>query len=221
MATTSLGMNGNVGATAAIVGLLHTDGTRSHRHAILLTRPDAQIRDLADALHLIGMLHGRHPGLFDHALAHGQPDAVIPWLTAAAQGFAGERHWLTTLVAAVGPLPSTPGQAESEAAVSAQRHALDTLVQSDRIGCAVGAAAALALDWTSFRELLNGAAVRLGMAIHPATLPSAIETAIALDDFAASASVQRATRFGAQQLLAQHHCMWDLLEARASARNDG
>ena len=61
-----------------------------------------------------------------------------------------ERATLVKLVAAVGPLPSTPGQAETEAAIAGQRHALDMLARvgprrlPDRRGD--GAAARLAGD---------------------------------------------------------------------------
>lgn len=220
MATTFVGVNGSGGAAATLAVLLHDDGTLSHRHAQLLARPDALIRDVADALHVLGMLHGHHPDLFARALAHGQPQTVAPWLTTASEGFTIERQWLTALIAAVGPLPSTPGQAESEAAVLSQRHALNTLMQSDRAGCAVGAAAALALDWTGIRALLSRAASRLGVAIPADALPSPDDVYAVLDAFAAQPPFERAIRFGAQQLLAQHRGMWNLLEARASARNE-
>lgn len=179
------------------------------------------MRDIADALHIVCMLHGRHPGVHDHALAHGQPDAVVPWLEEAAAAFILEREWLALLVSAAGPLPSTPGQAESEAAVSGQRHALDTLVQSDRAGCAMGAAAALVLDWTAIRRLLDVAGHRLGLDPHLDQLPDPISTATALDSIASGPGAERAALFGAQQFLAQQRGLWDLLEARAAARNAG
>ncbi|MFX6861553.1 hypothetical protein ABTH25_19500, partial [Acinetobacter baumannii] len=72
-------------------------------------------RLIADAVHLIGMLHGRHPGLVDHAVARTFPDSADDWLAHAADGFGDERAYVARLVSAVGPMPSTPGQAESEA----------------------------------------------------------------------------------------------------------
>lgn len=207
------------GAAGVVAALVAADGSAAHPHWRALIAPAAPMRDVADALHIICMLHGRHPGVHDHALAHGQPDPVIPWLEDAAAAFAGERERIAALVSAVGPLPSTPGQAESEAAVSGQRHALDTLVRSDRAGCAVGASTALVMDWAAVRRLLDRAADRLGLAEQPAMLPDPISTATALDSVITGPGAERAALFGAQQFLAQQRGLWDLLEARASARN--
>ena len=207
------------GAAGVVAALVVADGSAAHPHWRALIAPAAPMRDVADALHIICMLHGRHPGVHDHALSHGQPEAVVPWLEDAAAAFAGERERIAALVSAGGPLPSTPGQAESEAAVSGQRHALDTLVQSDRAGCAIGASAALVMDWVAVRRLLDRAADRLGLAVQPALLPDPISTATALDSVITGPGPERAALFGAQQFLAQQRGLWDLLEARASARN--
>jgi hypothetical protein len=123
------------------------------------------------------------------------------------------------IVAAAGPLPSTPGHAESEAAAHAQRHALDMLAQSDRAGCAAGAALALAIDWAAIRGVLDAAAHRLGVQALPSALPPAQETVTVVDALSRQPAIERAMLFGAQQLFAQHRGLWDLLEARASARN--
>ena len=117
-------------------------------------------------------------------------------------------------------MPSTPGQAASEAAVAAQRHALDMLAQSDRNGCADGTAIALALDWPGIRSVLDLLAGRLGIDPPASQLPPAFETATMIDALAGTLSVERAMVFGAQQMLAQHRGLIDLLEARASARSD-
>jgi len=121
------------------------------------------LRDLGDLVHQICLLHARHPDLFEQAAAHSRQPAAAEWLTQSAQGFAAERAYLVRLVAAAGPLPSTPGQAASEAAVTAQRHALDMLAQSDRNGCADGTAIALALDWPAIRAVLDVLAGRVGI----------------------------------------------------------
>jgi hypothetical protein len=218
MAIGTIRSNGAGGAAGAIAALVGTDGTASHPHFAALRSPVARMRDLRDAIHIACMLHGRHPGVFDFALAHTPSGPAREWLTASAEGFAIERQWLATLVAAAGPLPSTPGQAESEAAVAAQRHALDTLVQSDRTGCAAGAAAALLLDWAAVRALLDQTGDRLGLSAPVDALPDPVETSAAVDAMAVPPGIERAALFGAHQLLAQQRGMWDLLEARASAR---
>jgi hypothetical protein len=198
--------------------LAASDGSVTHRYLQRLARSPEPLRDLADTAHYLCLLHGRHPGVIDHALEHAHMPAERGWIEAAADAFVAERAFLVRLVAAAGPLPSTPGQAESEAAAAAQRHALDMLAQSDRAGCAAGAAFALALDWASIRPVLDAAGDRLGLTPPPSTLPLPEETVTVVDALAREAGVERAMLFGAQQLFAQHRALFDLLEARAGAR---
>ncbi len=177
-------------------------------------------RNLADVIHHLTLLHGRQPGVVDHAALHTAQPEVRDWLLAATNGFARERSYLTKLAVAIGPLPSTPGQAETESAVLAQRHALEMLAQSDRVGCAFGASAALVLDWHNIRVLLDYAAQRLGVESPTNTLPSAEASNFAAAAIASSPATERAMSFGAQQLLAQHRGLWDLMQARQLARRD-
>lgn len=181
--------------------------------------PVTQPRDLADAVHLLCSLHGRHPGVIDLAVPYSPP-AVRGWLSAAADAWERERLYLVRLTAAVGPLPSTPGNAETEAAMLAQRHALETLARSERSGCALGAATALTGDWRSIRPLLDRAAVRVGVDVPPSALPEESSIATVLLNATDTVGVERAIRFGAEQLLLQHRALWDLLEARCEARED-
>ena len=83
-------------------------------------------------------------------------------MTAPREAFERERLYLVRLTSAVGPLPSTPGAAETEASLVAARHALETLAMSERNGCALGAATALVGDWWPIRRLLDRAAARVG-----------------------------------------------------------
>jgi hypothetical protein len=80
---------------------------------------------------------------------------------------------------------------------------------------------ALVLDWAAVRKCLDSAAMRFGVdsPAYPAAEPEAIVRLA--DDYGASAPVQRALLFGAQQILVQHHGLWDLLEARQQARGTG
>lgn len=177
-----------------------------------------QPRDLDDAVHLLCTLYGRHPGLIDLALLQATPGPVSGWLSTAAEAFERERLYLVRLSSAAGPMPSTPGNAETEAAMLAQRHALETLARSERSGCALGAATALVSDWHSVRPLLDRAAARVGVDAPPITLPDEDSIAAVLTEAATSVGTERAIRFGAEQLLLQHRAMWDLLEARCEAR---
>lgn len=207
------------GSWGTITTLVAADGSAGHRVPQTLCRPHASARDQADAVHALCMLHGRHPGAVDHALAHNSDSTTNAWLTEAAEGFAIERAYLAQLTAAAGPLPSTPGQAESDSAVVAQAHALDMLAQSDRTGCAIGASIALLLDWRAVRAMLDAAAARFGVEIPALALPIDADTGTLASALAETPAVERAMAFGAQQVLAQHRGLWDLLEARSEARD--
>ena len=209
-------------ATDIVTQLVIAEGTGSHLYAasVELLSGRFATRNLADAVHYLCTLHGRHPGVVDHAAVRTAREAARKWILQAVEGFAVERSYLTKLAVAVGPLPSTPGQAESEAAVIGQRHALEMLAQSDREGCAIGAAIGLVLDWRAVRGLLNVAADRLGVTIAECTLPSpeaSHDLVVALSE---SPGVERAMSFGGAQLIGQHRGLWDLLEARQLARTD-
>lgn len=198
--------------------LVAEDGSADHPHVRRLLAPRAARRDLADAVHALCAVHGGHPGMIDDAHAHcAQPEAC-EWMGEVADAFAGERGAIALLAAAVGPLPSTPGQAETEAAFTGIRHALCMLARSDRGGCATGAAAALVADWAVVRAVLERAADSVGMGLTPPTFPADADTAAAIARLSTSPGVERAMAFGARQLLAQHRGLWDLLEARAAAR---
>jgi hypothetical protein len=210
------------GGTVAdmLVAMVSTDGTASHaypRSPALAEARDAT-RNLADAAHWLCVLHGRHPGVIHHPATRTAHAGASGWLSAAADAFAQERALLTRLAVATGPQPSTPGQAVSEAAILQQRHALDTLARSERHGCALGAAFALALDWQAVRTVLDTAARRAMIDLPPLALPSEEETRIVALAFAESPALERALSFGAQQVLAQHRGFWDLLESRHAAR---
>ena len=203
----------------ALTALVAAEGTGREPFATALTAPRVLFRDLADAAHCLCLLHGRHPGIIELAAEHASDPIAAAWLAEAVEAFVAERAMLIGLVAAVGPLPSTPGQAESEAAITAQRHALDMLAASDRAGCPVGATMALMLDWPAIRGVLEAVAQRLGTPIAAAALPSAQDSATVVSTLAASPAFERALLFGAGQTLAQHRAMWQLLQARAEARN--
>lgn len=206
-------------AAETIGALLGADGGKSHPYisSQIFARGREAARDLADAVHLLSSLHGRHPGVIDLARIKPAEDDARGWLDAAAEGFAAERAYLMRVVVAAGPLPSTPGQAETEAAVAGQRHAIEMLAGSERNGCALGAAIALVLDWRAARAVIDAAAQRFSVPLTPPSLPSTRQT-LAIAEGVVSPGVERALVFGAQQLIVQHRGLWDLLEARSGAR---
>lgn len=203
-----------------VVRLGDTDGSAAHQHLRRLIRGAPVQRALADAVHALCSVHGRYPGMIDDALHRLSQPGSRDWLAAAAEGFAAERAYLAQLTAAVGPLPSTPGHAESEAALAGERRALEMLSRSDRAGCATGAIAALLNDWTAIRRVLDVAAARFGVTVVASTLPSTRETEAITASLGNTPASERAIAFGAEQFYAQHRGLWSLLEARASARGD-
>jgi len=206
------------GAWPLVARLSAADGTAAHAWAKRLATASAMRRDLADAVHALAMLHGHQPGMADHALARRAQANADAWLAEVSAAFAAERAVLAMLVAAAGPLPSTPGHAGSEAAILGQRHALDMLARSDRCGCSSGAVAALLIDWPAVRLVLDHAGRCFGVAVPPPQLPDEIDTATTVARLGESPAAERAIAFGAEQLLAQHRGLWSLLEARAEAR---
>lgn len=210
--------------SAAEAQLARVSGSGCARHPHLLALVEASSRhsgrDLCDAVHLLCSLHGRHPGITELALTHCTDESARTWLSRAADAFERERLYLVRLTAAVGPLPSTPGAAETEATLLAQRHALETLASSERLGCALGAATALIGDWWPVRRVLDRTAARLGLDCPPPALPDEPSILEAIDAVAGRPGTERAIAFGGEQLLLQHRALFDLLEARAEARGD-
>lgn len=205
-------------SASGIGALVVADGSGELHHAQRLSGYEAPMIDLADAVHCICAVHGAHPGIIDHALNRDVGSPASDWLVRAATGFAIERNYIATLTAAVGPLPSTPAQAETEAALVTQSHALDMLACSDRTGVPLGAAVALVLDWPAIRAMLDHAADRSGVAREAMLLPRPAATHAMLAEIATTPAIDRAMKFGAQQVLAQQRALWQLLEARVEAR---
>lgn len=198
--------------------LVDADGSATHPHLRTLRVPTTPRRDLADAMHALLAVHGAHPGMVDEARARSADGLAASWLDEAADAMGRERQLLARLAAAAGPLPSTPGQAASDAALMTQRHAFQMLARSDRRGVALGAAVALTLDWVAIRRVLARAADGFAADISPAALPVPQETATVVGLVADGEAAERAVLFGARALIEQHRALWSLLAARASAR---
>jgi len=199
-----------------------SEGCARHPHlnALLETTGAHSGRDLADAVHLLCSLHGRYPGLIEIALQRCPKGSSQEWLTRASDAFERERLYVVRLTSAVGPLPSTPGAAETESSLVAARHALETLAMSERDGCALGAATALVGDWWPIRRLLDRAATRVGIESPAPSLPDEASVVAVIEEGASTPASARALAFGGEQLLLQHRALFDLLEARAEARSD-
>jgi hypothetical protein len=191
-----------------------------HRLALLSAGGPTANRDLADCIHLFCSLYGRYPGLIEIALNNCPAGPVRDWLREASDAYERERLYLVRLTASVGPLPSTPGAAETEATMVSQRHAIETLAKSERNGCALGAATALMGDWPAVRAVLDRAGDRIGMQKPVLTLPDPESIVRVIGDGTDGLASERALGFGGEQLLLQNRGLFDLLEARAHARGD-
>lgn len=209
-------------AVSALVTIVADEGSATHPHVRSLFVLDGAegSANAADALHHLSMLHGRYPGVVDHAGARTAADSARVALFAIADAFAEEREALSRLVVAAGPIPSTPGQAASEASVVHQRHAIEMLARSDRQGCATGAALALAIDWHAIRPVLAACARRFGVEIKDTSITAPAALGAVAREACTGPAVERALLFGTRQIAAQHRALWDLLEARAKARQN-
>jgi hypothetical protein len=222
MASVSVATTGTPGTADQLFACVAGEGTASHSYVAgdaLTTGVDAP-RNLADMVHLLCALHGRHPGIVDHAAGRAVEPEARRWFAAAGPAMGIERAYLANLAVAAGPIPGTPGGAGNEAMLVAQRSALGVLAQSDRRGCALGAALAFAADWLAVRRRLDAAGRRVGVEVAPWTLGDEADLARVAEAAGADPLAERAIIFGARQLALQQRGLWDLLEARAQARAD-
>jgi len=222
MAQSGVARQSRTAVADAHLARLEAAGSRQHPHAEDLAGPLApyRARDLDDFVHLLCALYGRQPSIVELALSSAPAAPIRRWLEEAATAFERERLYLVRLTSAAGPVPSTPGAGETEAAILAQCNALETLGRSERQGCALGAATALIGDWHNLRPLLDKSAARVSVEVQPCSLPSGESVADVLELAAALTATERAIRFGAEQLLLQHRALFDLLEARSEAREE-
>ena len=121
MASVSVAKASGAGTGALLFACVAEHGSAVHPYfcgETLSTGPDSA-RNLADAVHFLTTLHGRHPGVVDLAGGRALEPAARAWLSAAGEAMAVERLYLTRLAVAVGPVPSTPGAAGSTARLAA------------------------------------------------------------------------------------------------------
>lgn len=208
---------------ALIATMVDLNGSAAHRYCADALDGDnksliGDLADFADFVHLTALLHGQAPGLVDQAAARTVEIIARQWLLKAIDAFVVERQYLTRLSAVAGPVPSTAGHGKAVSIMAQQRHAIETLAQSERRGTALGAAIMLVLEWQTIRAMLDAGAARLGVEPPRNGLPGRTETFDLLDRLPDAERQSRAIQFGATQLLEQHRGMWDLLTARQTSR---
>lgn len=222
MALVSAGKEGGAPIGGKLLACVAEQGSAVHFYpaSMALLRGPHAARNLSDAVHYVCTLHGRYPGVIDHAAGRCVDAPARAWIAKAAEAFAVERGFLTRVAVAAGPVPGTPASSDSESAVLGQRHAIEMLAQSERNGCALGAALAVIADWGAIRIVLNAAAARFGVEVPACKLPDDEAIRDIADQLAVSPAAERALLFGAEQIAVQHHGLWSLLEARQQARGD-
>lgn len=208
-------------AQPSLIELVTSNGTASASYPQSIANDFSILSgsDIADIAHFLCVLHGGHPSVVDHAATKTADPIARDWLIQAIEGFTAERAFITKLTVSAGPILGLSIEDQSNAAVLAQRKALEMLSQSDRNGCALGASFALVLDWQAVRPLLEKIAIKLGVEPRSVILPSAEATDALSCELSKSSSVERAISFGVDQILTQHRGFWQLLEARRNAQS--
>ena len=220
MASHPIGLRQEARSGCLLIDCVDDHGSRSHAYPtsdLLLTSPTSP-RNLADAIHFLCAVHGQYPSLVELVAARTIDPPSRAWLAEAGDEFSRERAFLARLSVEAGPIPPTPGSG-SEAAIAATRHALATLAKSERRGCSLGAALAVAADWVVVRTVLETAAERLGVTPPPRAGDHRAAIVALVEGSADDPAMSRAMRFGAEQVALQHRGLWDLLGARAQARS--
>ena len=208
---------------ARLIALVADSGSAAHPTIVAALKDLRNLSspDISDIAHFLCVLHGRYPGLIDHAARKIVDGAAREWILHTGNAFAEERAFLSRLTAAAGPAPSTMGDEKCTAAFAMQSRALEMLASSDRQGCPAGAAIAFAEDWLTVRRLLEAMAERFSLKVPPHSFPNSDRNARLADALIAEGQAQeRALFFGADQLLLQQQSFWNLLAARSITRKE-
>jgi hypothetical protein len=222
MASVLVGRDGAARTGDRLLSCAAEHGSAAHPYPTsdeLLRGPSAA-RNLSDAVHFLCALHGRHPGVVDHAANRSVDPLTRSWFGPALEAFSAERAFLARLAVAAGPMPSTAGAGDNQAAVLGQRHAIEMLARSERDGCALGAALAVVVDWAAVRNVLETAGRRFGVEVPHYRYNDTDTIRDLVDDVATTIAMERALLFGCEQIVIQHFGLWDLLEARQQARGN-
>jgi hypothetical protein len=135
-------------------------------------------------------------------------------LVKSTEAFAIERSFLTRLTVAAGPMHSHSGQEKVTAVLANQANSFEMLATSDRKGCAAGTAIAFVVDWQATRPLIDGVALLLGISPPADKFPDLNDCFELAGLLAENERVERAMRFGADQVLAQQRGLWQIIASR-------
>ena len=115
-----LGQNAQFVTQSGFAGQVATYGSDTAPYVRLIAEDFSALSgaDIADIAHFLCILHGRHPGVIDHAATKTADDAAREWLLQATDGFAAERAFLTKLTVAAGPISGVSADDQSNAAAT-------------------------------------------------------------------------------------------------------
>ena len=111
MASVSVAKASGAGTGALLFACVAEHGSAAHPYFlsdILVSGPESA-RNLADAVHFLCALHGRHPGVVDLAAGRASEALSRAWLTAASETMAVERLYLANALAQDAQLPRPVG----------------------------------------------------------------------------------------------------------------
>lgn len=179
---------------------------------------DFDIPDVADLAHALTVTHGGLPNIFDLASLRSDAQSLRNHLVTCSNSFQDWRRFLSALTSKAGPAPSLTDDAAHMVSLVQTKQGIQLLGESERKGCAIGAAFAMLNDWQIVLPESFKFAARLdiveGIALPPRT-SAIIEEMECLEP---SAAELRAMSFGADQFYQLNDAFFRHLEARRKAR---
>ena len=139
-------------------------GTATHPYfaSETLTRGHEAARNLADVIHFLCALHGRHPGIVDHAATRTVEPAGRAWLGSAAEASA------TSLSSGASPRPQGRGSTPSRLAAASST--VRIAAQSTAKAKAAPSAQPRRSDWASVASALRWATIAVSLPVAPGVL---------------------------------------------------
>jgi len=175
--------------------------------------------DVADIAHILTIVHGSLPTVFELASAHAPSGHLRELLFAASESFQAWRRFLALLTSKAGPAPSCLNDDVHMVSLVQLKHAIQLLASSERRGCAVGAATAMLADWHLTIPPLLSCASRFGIGHHLPSPPQVNEIIAGIEQTEPTTSELRAMTFGASQFYHMDDEIFLHLRARRQARH--
>ena len=186
---------------------------------------------LADFAHLFAIASHGWPAMAAQVAAkiRGELDSDLPAPDLALAPFGDSiRHAdsIRQLAVAVGPTRLRAGLTTAEANALSHRRRIEILLESERVGCAVGTAVAITLSWMRLTSLIGNTLRSAPSSGQPAINIPGLEAAADqsapppalirhIGTIAQSQAARRGLLFGIGQALALQATFWSMLAERA------